>query len=524
MTVSTSRRLRPLAIAISTSALLILGLGATALPAAAAVSGVEVNWKNTNVWTTGFQSEVGVKNASTTALQPWQISFTYGNKVNTLWNGTLQASSSGFAVKAPTWASKLAPGAATSFGLTSYKVGTAPLYPTACAVIGLPAGAASIPCSVNGAGSTVPTPTPTPVPVPTPTTTPVPSPSPSPTVTPTPTPTPTSTPTPTPTPTPTSTPTPTPTTTPTPTPAGSLLVAPYVDMGLWPSADLSAFATATGVKAVTGAFIVADRTSNCSPTWAGYTAYTVGGTQDFVGSISTFQNGGGTFVVSFGGMANNELARVCTDPAALLAAYTKVINRYNVDRIDFDIEGSDVSDPAANKRRVVAIVELQKQRAAAGRPLQVSLTLPVMPYGLVASGQRTLKEFAEAGVKLSAVNVMAMDYGDGTVDMGTAAISAANSTAKQLGALPAYAGLSNAQRLSMIGITPMIGLNDTGEIFTLADTNKVSAFAKANALNYVGWWEMTRDQPCTGGIPAYMCSGVSSPKWSYSRAFVAATS
>ncbi|WP_158252039.1 hypothetical protein [Cryobacterium sp. M25] len=50
-----SRRLRPLAIAISSSVLLILGLGAAgALPATAATPGVEVTWKNTNVWTTGF--------------------------------------------------------------------------------------------------------------------------------------------------------------------------------------------------------------------------------------------------------------------------------------------------------------------------------------------------------------------------------------------------------------------------------------------------------------------------------------
>ena len=75
----------------------------------------------------------------------------------------------------------------------------------------------------------------------------------------------------------------------------------------------------------------------------------------------------------------------------------------------------------------------------------------------------------------------------------------------------------------MIGITPMIGLNDTGEVCSLTDTTKVGKFAKANALNYLGWWEMTRDQPCIGGIAAYMCSGVSNPQWSFSRAFVAVT-
>jgi hypothetical protein len=499
-----SSRLRPLAIALSTSVVLVLGVGAAgALSAAAATTasaGVAVTWTNTNVWTTGFQSAVGIRNTSTTTLNPWQISFTYGNKVNTLWNGVLVPAAGGFAVKAPSWATTLAPGAAASFGLTSYKVGTAPLFPTACTVTGLPAGAAMIPCSINGAPATA-------------------------TATPTPTPTATATATPTPTPTATATPAPTPTPTAAPAPTGAgILVAPYVDMGSWPTADLSSFASSTGVKAVTAAFIVADRASACSPTWAGYTAYTVGTSGDFLGNVSAFQASGGQVIASFGGAINDELARVCTNPTTLLAAYTKVVTRFNLNRIDFDIEGVDVSDSTSNQRRATAVAALQAQRAAAGRPLQVSLTLPVMPTGLVASGLRTVQEFAAAGVKLSAVNVMAMDYGDGTTAMGTAAISAAKATATQLGTVPAYSGLSSAQRLSLVGITPMIGANDLpGEIFTLSDATTVGTFAKASALGVLSWWEMTRDQPCTGTIPTYLCSGVSDPQWAFSKAFVAAT-
>jgi len=501
--------MRPLSITLISALTLALGLGAASVPPATAVTppSVAVTWTNTNVWTTGFQSEVGVRNTSSSTLNPWQISFTYAHTVNTLWNGVLAASSGGFAVKAPSWATKLAPGATTSFGLTSYRVGTAALFPTACTVIGLPAGAAAIPCTVNGAA-----------PTPLPTVTPKPSAKP----TPTPTPTPTVTSKPSPSPIPTSTPAPTPTPTATPGPVGSLLVAPYVDLGLWPTADLTAFASATGVKAVTAAFIVADRTSACSPTWAGYSAYTVGTSGDSLATISAFQAGGGQVIASFGGVINDELARVCTNPTALLAAYTKVVTRYNLTRIDFDLEGTDVSDSTSNKRRAAVVATLQAQRAAAGHPLQVSLTLPVMPYGLIASGTRTVSEFAAAGVKVSTVNVMAMDYGDGATAMGTAAISAARATATQLGAIPTYSGFTGAQRLSMVGITPMIGQNDLqGEIFTLSDATTVAQFAKANSLGLLSWWEMTRDQPCTGVIPAYMCSGVSNPQWSFSRTFVA---
>nr|WP_246397664.1 chitinase [Leifsonia aquatica] len=293
-------------------------------------------------------------------------------------------------------------------------------------------------------------------------------------------------------------------------------------MGLWPTADLTAFSQASGVSAVTAAFVVADRSSACSPTWAGYTAYTIGGAQDFQSNIAAFQSAGGRVVASFGGAVNDELARVCIDPAKVLAAYTKVVTRFGLDRVDFDIEGADVSDAAANQRRATAVAALQKQRAAAGHPLQVTLTLPVMPYGLLDSGLRTIREFAAAGVQLSAVNLMTMDYGTGVTDMAKAAIDAATATAAQLKTVSAYAALSDAQRRALVAVTPMIGVNDTGEVFTLANATTVAAYAKANGLAGLGWWELTRDQPCTGGIPAYMCTGMSSTRWAYSKAFVAA--
>jgi hypothetical protein len=129
---------------------------------------------------------------------------------------------------------------------------------------------------------------------------------------------------------------------------------------------------------------------------------------------------------------------------------------------------------------------------------------------------RAVNEFAAAGVQLSAVNIMTMNYGDGTTDMGTAAIAAAKATGAQLGSVPAYAFLTSAQRLSLVGVTPMVGLNDIPR-----DATKVGAFARANGLAGLGWWEMTRDQPCVSSTPAYMCSGVTSSRWSYANTFMA---
>ena len=142
--------------------------------------------------------------------------------------------------------------------------------------------------------------------------------------------------------------------------------------------------------------------------------------------------------------------------------------------------------------------------------------------GAKLSGVRTVSEFTAAGVQLSAVNLMTMDYGTGVTNMGAAAISAATAVAGQLKSVAAYASWTDAQRLGLIAVTPMLGLNDTGEVFTVADATTVGRYAAASGLAGLSWWELTRDQPCTSGIPASLCSGTTQPRWTYSRAFVAA--
>ena len=44
--------------------------------------------------------------------------------------------------------------------------------------------------------------------------------------------------------------------------------------------------------------------------------------------------------MSFGGAAGTEVAAKCSSAASLKAAYKTVIDRYNLTRVDFDIEGA----------------------------------------------------------------------------------------------------------------------------------------------------------------------------------------
>ncbi|HBJ72477.1 MAG TPA: hypothetical protein DDY88_01895, partial [Actinobacteria bacterium] len=293
-------------------------------------------------------------------------------------------------------------------------------------------------------------------------------------------------------------------------------------MGLYPTADLVKMSTDTGVKAFTAAFVVVEAGKTCTPAWGGYAAYAVGGSQDFSDVIGRFKSAGGQVIVSFGGASGTELADACTTDSALLKAYSDVIDRYAISRIDFDIEGASVANSVANQRRARVVAQLQRDYVAKGKTVAVSLTVPVMPDGLDANGLRTVREFAAAGVSLATVNVMAMDYGSSFTDMGTHAITAAQGTATQLKSISNYAGLSNAKLLAMVGITPMIGHNDVSpEIFTIADASKVADFIKRNGVGMLGWWEMTRDKPCASSSEGlYLCTKLNEPQWKFSRTFV----
>ncbi len=176
--------------------------------------------------------------------------------------------------------------------------------------------------------------------------------------------------------------------------------------------------------------------------------------------------------------------------------------------IDFDIEGAAVADNASIDRRSQAIAAFQQTAAAAGRTLDVSFTLPVLPTGLTANGLYVLQSALKYGVKISTVNAMAMDYGDSAApnpsgQMGTYAIDSAKSTESQLSSLYGTT-LTTSQLWEMVGVTPMIGVNDqSDEIFEPTDASQLLAFAKSVGMGEISMWSLTRDQEDPAGARSY---------------------
>lgn len=327
----------------------------------------------------------------------------------------------------------------------------------------------------------------------------------------TPTPTPSSTPTPR----PTATPTPTPTASPTPGPGGGAFpahfFAPYVDMTLWPTFGLADNLSSVG-KYYTLAFIVDG--GGCTASWGGY--YTLD--QNFPdGEIAATRAAGGQVIVSFGGAAGTELALGCSSAGVLQAQYEAVIARYGLKRVDFDVEGAAVADPQSISRRNQALANLQ----AAHPGLQVSYTLPVLPSGLTPDGVAVVADAVAKGVDVTTVNVMAMDYGWPDNRMGQDAIDAALATRGQLAAL--YPAKSQAALNAMLGVTPMIGVNDVpNEVFQLADAQLLANYAISNGFGTLSFWSASRDLACAPGqnwAPQNTCSNIAQDPFEFSGIF-----
>jgi chitinase len=267
-------------------------------------------------------------------------------------------------------------------------------------------------------------------------------------------------------------------------------------------------------------FIVADQTNACIPSWGSfYTLDEAASALDLDRRVARLQQLGGDVSISFGGLTNDELAVSCTDQDRLQAAYAAVVHRYNASSIDLDIEGKALDDTASLDRRSAAVAALQQERRKAGKDLSVWLTLPADPNGMTAAGTDAVRRMIAAGTDLAGVNVMTMDYGGSKLpgrSMYENAVSAAEAAHVQLAGLYRDAGteLGSGTVWRKIGLTPMIGQNDVaGEIFTLQDAQKLSAYAHTKGVGRLSMWSLNRDRTCSPNYPDVQkvsdgCSGV----------------
>jgi len=285
---------------------------------------------------------------------------------------------------------------------------------------------------------------------------------------------------------------------------GTARFAPYADISLGVGSQVAVQAQAAGLKGITLAFLV---DGGCTASWGGG-----------LGNVSnaTFPNGttvksvidalvahGTSVIISWGGAAGS-IQSSCGSASQVQAMYQSVFNAYpNISGQDFDIEGGINNTVVAQ-----ALAGLK----AANPSKSVSLTLPVLPTGLVAAGLNIVNACHAAGFHPDTINVMAMDYGSANDNGGNMLLSAqqaAQATRNQTG--------------DMIGVTPMIGVNDTNtEIFTLANASALATWAKGQTfINRLAFWSLARDNGgCANqGFASPTCSGVSQNTWQFASSF-----
>src|ERR1700749_3002438 len=252
--------------------------------------------------------------------------------------------------------------------------------------------------------------------------------------------------------------------------------APYLQITSGDAGDMAADMSATGLKYYTLAFLIPQ--SGCTPQWEDG-GESVG---SFTAQINSLKSAGGNVIISFGGESGGEIAQTCTNVSSLTAAYANVVNTYGVNRLDFDIESGVLSDTAATTRRDQALAALQAQNPA----VQVDFTLGVGPGGLPTGQLNVLKDAKAQGVKVSMVNIMTMDFGNGQNALNDA-LSAAKGTSSQLASL--Y-GVSTAQAYAMMGLTPIAGKNDDNEVFSTGNASTLESFAATNGVGELSFWEV----------------------------------
>ena len=85
---------------------------------------------------------------------------------------------------------------------------------------------------------------------------------------------------------------------------------------------------------------------------------------------------------------------------------------------------------------------------------------------------------------------MTMDFYDGKSIISDATGSRTDGHTQLMSLVP---GISSAAVWTMLGAIPMIGENDDGAVFSLADAETLATFAKKNGLGLMSFWSIDRE-------------------------------
>ena len=303
------------------------------------------------------------------------------------------------------------------------------------------------------------------------------------------------------TPPPTTTTTTTTTTTP-PTGGVGAKFSPYIDI-TQATPTLADVARATGQKNFNLAFALADSTG-CNVSWGGTIPLN---DSRVIGEVNDLRALGGSVTVSTGGAQGPYLENTCGSAAALTTAYEQALDAVGSNSLDVDVEASI---PTATVNQ--ALLAVQQAR---GTTISYTLRVQGQDYGVDPFSVSILQDAASRGLNVL-VNPMVMDFGY-TGDWGQAMVSAANATLGQMKTV--WPSKSDAEIKAMLGLTPMIGVNDSGMVTTEAAAQTVLSFAQSNHIGRLAFWSVGRDNGGCSGTVSPTCSGISQGRYDFTNLY-----
>jgi hypothetical protein len=297
-----------------------------------------------------------------------------------------------------------------------------------------------------------------------------------------------------------------PTTGPTPPPSTGtkMAAAPYIYPGWGNPPAPSTVMNATGVKAFTIAFVLAN---GCNPVWDGEGGLTGGA---HASTINAIRAAGGDVVPSFGGWSGNKLGPNCATPDLLAGAYQKVIDAFALKAIDIDIENTDEFENPTVQDRIVGALKIVKQRKPSVKTI---LTFGTTPNGPSPTGVRLINQAKALGANVDIFAQMPFDFGGGA-DMYASTVGASEGLKNRL---KTTFGYTDAQAYSHMGISGMNGLSDQQEVTSPQTWTRIRDYAKSKGFARFTFWAVNRDRGCPGGGVVSTCSGIAQSDWEFTR-------
>jgi Cellulose binding domain len=283
---------------------------------------------------------------------------------------------------------------------------------------------------------------------------------------------------------------------------GGMNAAPYYFPGFGtPLPNPQTVISATGIRWFTIAFVLA---SGCNAVWDGEGGLTGGQHQT---SINAIRAAGGDIIPSFGGFNGSKLGEQCTTPSTLSAQYLRVVDQFNLQAIDIDIEANEFDNDASRNRVVDALKLVKQQRPA----LKVIVTIPITQTGPNFAGNQLISRAASTQANIDIFTIMPFDFGAGN-NMFNATVSATNGTRD---ALKTAFGWNDATAFAHLGISGMNGLSDQSELTSQSTWTQIRDFAASNHMARLAFWGVNRDRGCPGQAVNSSCSSIAQNDWEF---------